>query len=79
MERARNHLYKNLLTYFLLAIFSLGYTAWSSYQSEKVEKGSGFLKFVVLDIGQGDALYIESPCAGKRKRGCWLCRCRYGE
>jgi beta-lactamase superfamily II metal-dependent hydrolase len=61
MERARNHLYKNLLTYFLLAIFSLGYTAWSSYQSEKVEKGSGFLKFVVLDIGQGDALYIESP------------------
>ncbi len=61
MEPARNHLYKNLSTYFLLALISLSYSAWASYQSQNVEKGSGVLKFVVLDIGQGDSLYIESP------------------
>lgn len=61
MRRFQNHLYKNLLSYFLLALVSFGYSAWADYQSKQVEKGSGVLKFIVLDIGQGDALYIESP------------------
>lgn len=61
MERALSHLYKNLLTYLILSIVAFGYTLWTDHKAVSAEKGSGVLKFIVLDVGQGDALYIESP------------------
>lgn len=61
MERVKNNLYKNLLSYLLLGIITFSYSLWTDYKVENSEKGTGYLKFSVLDIGQGDALYIESP------------------
>lgn len=34
---------------------------WSTVFAQTSAQGSGFLTFAVLDVGQGDALYIEGP------------------
>jgi competence protein ComEC len=53
-----SHLVEYFRWYLLLFLIILSAVIWYIALSEQK---SGTLKFAVLDIGQGDALYIESP------------------
>lgn len=58
MQRAVSHIYEHLRWYVLL---SLIFIAGLLFYVLSHENRKGILKFEVLDIGQGDSLYIESP------------------
>ena len=58
MQKAVSHIGKYLKWYILLSLIVTSILVWSSVFHES---RNGVLKFVVLDVGQGDALYIESP------------------
>ncbi len=53
-----SHVKTYLRWYVLLLLFSLSMVLWSVILSQNRH---GVLTFAVLDIGQGDALFIESP------------------
>ncbi|MFZ2521954.1 MAG: hypothetical protein WAX44_02225 [Minisyncoccia bacterium] len=53
-----SHIQKHLRWYTLLLLVNILYLLWLAVIHENRQ---GILKFVVLDVGQGDALFIESP------------------
>jgi competence protein ComEC len=58
MQKAISHFKNHLKWYFLLSLFLVSVIVWLAVLRED---RNGELKFVVLDVGQGDALFIESP------------------
>jgi competence protein ComEC len=58
MIRAISHFRKYIKWYFLILLFLLCTIVWSVVAREDRD---GKLTFAVLNIGQGDALFIESP------------------
>ncbi len=58
MERLLTHIRTYLRWYILLLFLIISLSLWSLVY---YEGGRGELKFEVLDIGQGDSLFIESP------------------
>lgn len=49
------------LRWFVVALALVCAGVWSEVYAQVPQAGSGVLTFAALDIGQGDALYIESP------------------
>ena len=58
MRRAISHIRIHAKWYFSISLFLICIVLWSVVARES---RSGKLTFVVLDVGQGDALFIESP------------------
>ncbi len=58
MRQIWNHIRRYLAWYFLLGLIVLSIVLWSAILHEN---RNGILKFTVLNIGQGDSLFIESP------------------
>lgn len=58
MEDSSSHIQKYIKWYLLLALIILSFGLWYVVLHENRQ---GVLTFAVLDIGQGDALFIESP------------------
>ncbi len=58
MQSAFLHIKTYFRWYFLLVLVIMSFALWNIYLHEKRE---GKLKFEVLDVGQGDSLFIESP------------------
>lgn len=62
MQKFISHTKNYAKWYFLILLAVILFLLWSYVQHENRQ---GILKFVVLDVGQGDSLFIESP-TGKR-------------
>lgn len=58
MRKIFSHLKEYLRWYILLLLIITSILLWASVLQENHK---GILKFVVLDVGQGDSLFIESP------------------
>lgn len=58
MRKFFSHIYEYLRWYVLLGLFISSLLLWVAVFHEDRD---GILKFIVLDVGQGDALFIESP------------------
>ena len=56
------HLRENLRRYTLVALFIASSLVWYAVANESV---TGNLKVSILDIGQGDAIFIEAPGGGE--------------